>query len=326
MQEGNLPSAMLFCGEEEYTKESALAALRAKYLPEGLEALNENLLGAASTADEIVDTCEMLPFMAMRRIVLVRESGLLGKGDKGDDARLLSYIQAIPDHVLLVFYVRGPADKTRKLYKRMEAQQAIVEFSPLDERDMRIFLGREFKVANKTIAQEAQQELVARAGPLLTPISAEIKKLVAYLGERERVELEDVENVVALSSEASIFQMLEMLLRGDLQPGLVALSALLKAKEAEPAQVLALATSSLRSLYQIKLLQTKGFSDGEIGREMEEPSWRLRKNLQLSRRFTLARLKELLSLCADLDYRFKSGKVSDSGAMDILVGEMMRAR
>ena len=37
---GGLPGALLFDGEEEYIKDSALAQLRSKLLPEGLEEMN----------------------------------------------------------------------------------------------------------------------------------------------------------------------------------------------------------------------------------------------------------------------------------------------
>ncbi len=63
LRSGELPQALLFDGEEEYTKDSALAQLRAKVLPEGLEEMNETPLSGTASAAEIVDACEMLPFL-----------------------------------------------------------------------------------------------------------------------------------------------------------------------------------------------------------------------------------------------------------------------
>ena len=79
LRAGQLPGVLLFDGEEEYTKDSALAQLRAKVLPEGLEEMNETPLGANATANEIVDACEMLPFLATKRLIIVRGSGLVQK-------------------------------------------------------------------------------------------------------------------------------------------------------------------------------------------------------------------------------------------------------
>ena len=42
--QGNLPSVLLFEGEEEQLKQDALLALRHKLLPPGMEQLNETIL------------------------------------------------------------------------------------------------------------------------------------------------------------------------------------------------------------------------------------------------------------------------------------------
>ena len=77
LRSGELPQALLFDGEEEYTKDSALAQLRAKVLPEGLEEMNETPLSGTASAAEIVDACEMLPFLSPKRLVVVRGSSKL---------------------------------------------------------------------------------------------------------------------------------------------------------------------------------------------------------------------------------------------------------
>ena len=117
LRSGELPQALLFDGEEEYTKDSALAQLRAKVLPEGLEEMNETPLSGTASAAEIVDACEMLPFLSPKRLVVVRGSALVQKTqgaakDEGLD-RLLQYLDHLPEHVILLFFCRGEADAAR---------------------------------------------------------------------------------------------------------------------------------------------------------------------------------------------------------------------
>ena len=144
---GELPRVLLLEGEEEYTKDSALHQIRRKILPEGLEELNETPLGAQSTAGEIVDACETLPFLSPLRLVVVRDSPLVLKtpGASRDDGldRLLAYIANLPAHVFLVFFCRGKADRTRKVAARIDSLGGRVDFAPLDAKDNSIWLSRE---------------------------------------------------------------------------------------------------------------------------------------------------------------------------------------
>ena len=63
LSQNKIPSLLLFEGDEEYLKQSALSALRKCLLPEGLEDLNENVLDAPET-DQLIAASETMPFMA----------------------------------------------------------------------------------------------------------------------------------------------------------------------------------------------------------------------------------------------------------------------
>ena len=67
----SLPPVLLFEGEEEHLKQCALESLRKKYLSEGMEDLNETVLDAPDT-DQLIAAAETLPFLADRRLVIVR--------------------------------------------------------------------------------------------------------------------------------------------------------------------------------------------------------------------------------------------------------------
>ena len=84
LSQGKIPSVLLFEGEEEHMKQSALDALQKKLLPEGLEELNRTLLDAPET-DQIIAAAETLPFMADRRLVVVRNHpALIGRAEADD--------------------------------------------------------------------------------------------------------------------------------------------------------------------------------------------------------------------------------------------------
>ena len=118
IKSGQVQGAYLFEGVEENIKAATLQSLRKAILPEGMEELNESLMDAPETS-AIIAACETLPFLADKRLVIVREHpALSGRADA--DERLLSYIPEVPDSAVLVFLCRGKADARKKLYSAIK--------------------------------------------------------------------------------------------------------------------------------------------------------------------------------------------------------------
>ena len=91
---GTLPSVLLFEGEEEQMKQDALAALRKTLLPAGMEEMNEMVLDNPET-DQVIAAAETLPFLADRRLVILRDHpAVTGRGEADD--RLAAYLPSVP--------------------------------------------------------------------------------------------------------------------------------------------------------------------------------------------------------------------------------------
>lgn len=330
LRDGTLPRALLFDGEEEYTKDSALHQLRAKILPEGLEEMNESPLSSSATAAEIVDACEMLPFLAQRRLVVVRSSGLVQKipgtvRDEGTD-RLLSYLDHLPEHVILLFFCRGKADRTRKVTARIEALGGRVDFAPLDAHDKQIWLSRELKAYNKTMSRAAGELFLSRVDPLLTPTLQELQKVLSYVGDRPEIQPEDVEAVVAPTVEDRLFTLFDHLISGNAQGALTILRALLNQKDTEAVQLLTPLTARIRQMVYYKMLKAKGYADREI------PALTgIRPNLlwlyeKQTRAFSEKQLKAYLELCVRMDYELKTGAISAESALDTVTMTLIQRK
>ena len=100
-------------------------------LPEGMEQLNETVLENPPT-DALVAAAETLPFLAEKRLVVVRELAAL-TGRSESDERLLDYIGKIPDTCVVIFYVQGKVDARKKLAAALKKQGTVVSFAPLED-------------------------------------------------------------------------------------------------------------------------------------------------------------------------------------------------
>ncbi|BBP90860.1 hypothetical protein BsIDN1_44780 [Bacillus safensis] len=67
------------------------------------------------------------------------------------------------------------------------------------------------KTEGKTITSEAAEQLVMLCGGSLSSLFQEVRKLSTYIGEREEIELADVNQLVARSLEQNIFELINQI-------------------------------------------------------------------------------------------------------------------
>src|SRR5690554_1886490 len=82
---GNWQGVYLFFGEEEYIKNQALEqAIKALVDPSFKDLNYVQLDGGQIDLDTIINACETLPFMAERRVVVLKDLSLLNGKAEGD--------------------------------------------------------------------------------------------------------------------------------------------------------------------------------------------------------------------------------------------------
>ena len=108
--------------------------------------------GTETTADDIIAASETLPFMADRRLVVVKITAVCLP--KSDDEHAKKYLENIPDSTCLIFYQRGSADRKRMIYKAISKHGETVEFERLNHSNLVRWTRKRFQLHNKTISRE----------------------------------------------------------------------------------------------------------------------------------------------------------------------------
>ncbi len=322
LKAGYAARGYLFTGEENFVKREALRRLEQKLLPEGLEALNENIL-EGKTADDIIAACETLPMMAERRLVVVRDYAPLmsgqSKGEKEESERLAEYLNRLPETCCLVMYMRGAADGRKALFKVFSAAKSayVVEFAPLDDRELYTWLSSRFKRAGKSISRDVADQLKFRAGTDLTRLDGEADKLIAHAGERGEILPEDLD-VVTPTLECTIFQLIDDLVAHN-GAGAYRRLAIMHDGGEDDVRVLAMITRQMRFMAHIKLMQAKRVRDDEIIKALGINPYGLRNTRRQLGAFTEERLERAYRDCVDAEYAIKSGAMSDEEALGRLM-------
>ena len=309
IQSGKLGGAWLFTGPEENLKSEALAALRAALLPPGFEALNESVLENPS-ADELIAACETLPLMADRRLVVVR--GLAGFSGKAEgDAAIPDYIPRVPDSCVLAVLGPEAPDARKKLYKAFGAAR-VVQFSPMTGAALRAWVRAAFEAEGKHCDNQVADELTFTCGEDTALLRGEIAKLSALAGDRPSVTGEDVRRAATRSREYSIFSMLDAAVGGRQKDAFRLLRDMQRQGE-EDMRILSMLLRQYRRLQMYLIMRYERLSDAQIAQKLGLQDYGFQRFIQQAARVgnkeTKCNVRDLL----DLEYRCKSGRISQRG-------------
>ena len=330
LKKGEIGRCYLFEGEEEFTKRSALQAIRKMVAWGDFAEMNDTRL-SNPPPDELIAAAETLPFLSDRRFIEVRDCALLmsGKSKEYDEdtavRRLDEYMGQLPDSVCIVFYMRGKADGRKKFYQILKKKALIVSFDPLDDRELAQWIAKTLGKAGKKINMAACQRLWFSAGRDLTLLDNEIGKLIAYAGEKEEITEADIRAICIQSTEYKVYDMADTLLSGQGKKAMGMLNALLRDGE-ERLMLLSLLGRQCRQLRYAKAMASQGAQQGEIAGKIGVPPFAVKKTLDLARQYTMKQLADMARLCLETEYQVKSGQLMDEGSLERVMLEILSMR
>lgn len=312
----------VFSGVEQHIKTSALQTLRAKLLPEGFEQLNESVFEGAVSATEVIESAETLPLMCDKRLVVVKDWALILSGkarnESEDTERMLAWLKSVPDTCCLVLYCTDQPDTRKKLAKELRTQAETVQFDLLSDSDIARWCSRQLKESGKQIDPSAVEKLVFMAGRALVTLTQELHKLESYVGESPVITADDVEAVVTPSTECTVFQMIDCVLRRQPARAQLLLKNMLENGESRIG-ALAMLTRQLRMLTHIRLMRGQGMTLPEIEKKLSLNHYAATRAAEQAGKFTIESLEEGYRACVDTDYAIKSGRMRDAAALDYLM-------
>jgi DNA polymerase-3 subunit delta len=177
----------------------------------------------------VLDELRTLPFLAPRRVVIVRDADDFVAANREGLER---YVQQPCRRATLVLIVAGwkPETKLSKLVNKVG--RAIDCSSPEGGR-----LGRWLTEAagkrGKKIDPDAAEILVEWIGNDLAALDGEVEKLALYAGNRHTITMEDVSAVVTATAGPGAFAMTNAITGGDVPAAMEALNGMLQMRGEE---------------------------------------------------------------------------------------------
>ncbi len=325
-------------GPDDFSISQALEEIKGGIGDPTVLSANTTILdGQQMTLDELQTVCGALPFLAERRLVIVK--GLLERFEpkskfsrQKKTARLTDlqsewkslgdYVGEIPDSTILVL-IGGGITAKNPLFKQLSGKAKVRSFPLLRDVQLRQWLQRRVTQEGGSISPAAVDLLVRLVGGNLWIMASEINKLVMFASGR-RIEEGDVRAVVSYAQQASVFTMVDAIL--EFKAGIAgkSLQQLLQ-RGATPAYLLTMITRQVRMIVRAKEIRKQVKSKVEIQNKLGLTSeFALRKTLEQADRYPLERIKEVYRKLLEVDLSIKTGKYDGELALNILIAELCR--
>ena len=302
-----------------------------------LSADTTTLDGQQMTLNQLKTVCETFPFLAERRLVIVK--GLLQRLEpKGKPSRqkriarltsqpdeykaLGDYVGKIPDSTTLVL-IDNAITANNPLLKELSDKAEVRSFPLLREAKLRQWTQQRVTQEGSNISPRAVDLLVKLVGGNLWIMANEINKLVIFASGR-RIEEEDVKMVVSYAQQANVFAMVDAILEFKAGEAERWLEQLLQ-RGATPAYLLVMLSRQVHMIVRAKELRRQGKSKMDIQSKLGLTSeFALRKTLEQADRYPLERIKEVYRKLLEADLSIKTGKYAGGLALNILIAELCR--
>lgn len=309
---GMFSPVYLLYGEESYLKQYYAGLISEKSVPKGFETFNlHKLEGKETTFDEIADAAEQLPMMAERTCVLVRDFDL--KALKGAQREKLEAFLADPPETCSVVFWMDTIEVSPKqsrdwqgLIKLFAKSGSAVNLGRRTAADLTRQLCASAKKRGGVLSPDIASYLVSFSGSDLHILVNELDKLCAYAAGREITQA-DIDAVCIKSVEATAFDMVKALLRGNYADAYRMLDTLF-AQKTEPVMIAGALISSYVDMYRAKAALSSGERTEAVAQAFNYKGreFRLRYAAQDASRLTLEQLRECLDVLSEADESLKS--------------------
>lgn len=303
----------LLYGEEAYLKRLYKNKLRAA-LTAPDDSMNYTYYeGKGINPNEIIDMAETMPFMAEKRLIVIENSGFF----KNKCDELADYFEDPSDSTCFVF-VEAEVDKRSRLYKRVKERGRIAELNAQDEKSLVRWIVGSLNKENKKITQSAAALFLTKTGADMENIQRELEKLICYVGERDSINIEDVEAICTTVITNNIFEMIDAIAKKQQKKALELYYDLLTLKE-PPMRILFLITRQFNLLLQVKDLARLGFNTAEAAKKAGLHSFVAGKYVSQSKSFDSKWLADAVEICAGTEEAVKTGRINDILSVELLI-------
>lgn len=299
----------ILTGGDDYLREKEELKLKEKFLSAGDDALNYSVCDQ-DDPDSMMDSLGTLPFLADKRVVLVRISQDIPDATL---AVLEKYIDNPVDSSVLILSC-GEAFQKKAAFRTLAKKMSVINIAKLTPQKVKNGINGFFKKQNIEISPEAVDLIFELKGMDPALIRSEIEKLAAYSGGK-KIDVGDVQELVGRSVSESIFKLVDAINSRNCKWALRILNDLGDPRK-EGLKIIGYLAGHIRIIQKIKLMSSLGAGTKEMEAEIGKRVYFVQPQ---AAKFSSEKIEKWISLLLRSDADIKRGRAEPSIVMETLL-------
>jgi DNA polymerase-3 subunit delta len=256
----------VFFGDEEFFIHEALSAVKANLLKDSdpsmaLIEFNGNEISGSAIFDEL----RTLPFLTGKnKLVVVEEADDFVEKNR---QTLEKYLSSPAGHANLVL-VCNKWDKRTKLAALVDKIGISIECKKLMDHLLPNWVRTHAKHYKKEITSRAAQRLVDDAGNNLAILDKHLEKLSIYLGEKATIDEGDVDALVGMDRNRTVFELTDAVAQRKVTLALKILNQMLAHGE-DSVRIISLLAWQIKRLWRARQMLKQGENEQKIASELQ---------------------------------------------------------
>lgn len=312
-------------GEESYLLDRAVENIVKLATPDGPSDFNYDLFhGKDLQGDQLRSTVETLPFMAPRRVVIVRD---LQEMDLRQLQSMEDYFTNPAPSTCLIFHamtLQKGVDGRNSFVKKLKKAATVGEFKQFKVHDAEKFIEKQAHDRNMRLSDAAIAHLIQAIGPNLAEIDLAMTKIDLYLGKPDtmrRVEDTHVKDIIAETRSHTVFELTDALGAKQLEEALHILDSMLTAGEA-PIMINQMIARHFRIIAKLQDPSLRNADRNQKAKAAGIPSFFLNDYQRQAAHFSAQNVERILEQLVDVDIALKSSKLKDRVHVEHLIMEI----
>ncbi len=342
ISESTVVPCYFFYGEENFLAHQFVSELKETLISEDVQEYNVERFDLDENSwAEVIDLARTIPFfLSPWRIIVVEVSQ--GKKESLSPAEqkiLRDYFDSPSSRTVVVVVFSGKIKKNSSFFKFFSSLPSSVvlskELRPLRQRALYAWMDKKFSAHGKTAAPDAMKRLEELTGNDLRRINSELEKLITYVGEKNAIELDDVNQVSGWVKTFYEWEISDSLSKADFDQCLVVLDNLFK-EGIKPEYILGSVVRFFRDIFQAKLLiKEKDIDKKAIFRELRPHiqekfgnfyTTKLKEFFSLVEKFSSKDLSHMLAKLEKIDLRMKTSSLNPKTLLESFLSEYCHFR
>lgn len=342
VSEDTVVSCYFFYGEETFLAHQFVSELKETLISEDVREYNvERFSLDENSWAEVIDLARTIPFfLSPWRIIVVEASKGKKESLSTPEQKILGdYFTSPSSRTVIVIVFSGKIRKNSPFFKFFSSLPSSValskELRPLKQRALYTWMDKKFSSQGKTAAPEAMKRLEEFIGNDLRRINSELEKLITYVGEKNVIELDDVNQISGRVKTFYEWEISDSLSKADFDQCLVVLDNLFK-EGIKPEYILGSVVRFFRDIFQAKLLiKEKDIDKKAIFRELRPHiqekfgnfyTTKFKEFFSLVEKFSSKDLSRMLAELEKVDLRMKTSSLNPKTLLESFLSEYCRFR